>query len=572
MAFKKLFILFFIFAPCVFAQKTITGQVLSFTTSAPINCSNLNGVRCISAGNPQGWAGTTADQWLTAAINSLPACTLPHQLVPFNTPPFKYRSYTYNHCGEIDFAEGSYTFAAQVSMINSPYITIKGADNGSTYFNYTGTTGCAIVWTGNTNVTGDDLGGGGLYNVRIDGFSSGAGTCGLQTENLTNWHMSNVDISNFSGLGSSGWYDTNGIYTCAWSEKRFVSGVELLNNTIGWSIVHSTNGGVCGGTMGYGFFDVSFIVFSGQTGLVLDGGSTLYPTNLDYSELHLMFNIVSNPANASGIVLKNSAQMAANHFMIHMEAPYGMGTGSEFNICSTCSIFYGAGFIDQDWPGSNVGDIRSGVNNVSASASADSIGFQSTMNQYVAKPSNWTYGNVFQTNYNSSSNNGTGNFFSAFAAARQNGTGTIATMDDFGAQLQLADSGTVTSGRGFHVLAPSILGGGNAINSVGVQIDQQKVTGITYGYGIIQSGATDSNSLAGSLKIGDQGSCTMAAGTCAAQSLTHTYAVAPNCVGNWNGSGVLTGLLKFPSTTTTVTPASSVGTDTAVVNWICFGN
>jgi hypothetical protein len=75
------------------------------------------------------------------------------------------------------------------------------------------------------------------------------------------------------------------------------------------------------------------------------------------------------------------------------------------------------------------------------------------------------------------------------------------------------------------------------------------------------------------LRIADQGTCTMAAGTCSTQTLSHTYSAAPVCTGNWNGSGgALTGFLKFPSTTTTVTPASTVGTDTPQINWICFGN
>ncbi len=74
-----------------------------------------------------------------------------------------------------------------------------------------------------------------------------------------------------------------------------------------------------------------------------------------------------------------------------------------------------------------------------------------------------------------------------------------------------------------------------------------------------------------SLRIGDQGSCTMTTGSCSAQTLSHTYANAPNCIATWNGTGTLTGSVKVPATTTTVTPASSVATDTAVVNWVCFG-
>jgi hypothetical protein len=84
--------------------------------------------------------------------------------------------------------------------------------------------------------------------------------------------------------------------------------------------------------------------------------------------------------------------------------------------------------------------------------------------------------------------------------------------------------------------------------------------------------ALSANLITGRTKISDQGSCTMAAGTCTAQSLASTYAAAPVCAATWTGTGTLTGILKVASTTTTITPSSSVGTDTAQVSWICFGN
>jgi len=76
----------------------------------------------------------------------------------------------------------------------------------------------------------------------------------------------------------------------------------------------------------------------------------------------------------------------------------------------------------------------------------------------------------------------------------------------------------------------------------------------------------------GRFKISDQGSCTMTAGACAAQSLVSTYAAAPNCVCTLTGTGALAGKISCPSTTTASTPASSDGADTAVVNWLCLGN
>lgn len=75
-----------------------------------------------------------------------------------------------------------------------------------------------------------------------------------------------------------------------------------------------------------------------------------------------------------------------------------------------------------------------------------------------------------------------------------------------------------------------------------------------------------------SLKFADAGTCTMnGTSGCSAQTLSRTYTTAPLC---WTEyvSGTLTGLQSAPSTTTTVTPASSVTTDTAVVHWFCEGN
>jgi len=74
------------------------------------------------------------------------------------------------------------------------------------------------------------------------------------------------------------------------------------------------------------------------------------------------------------------------------------------------------------------------------------------------------------------------------------------------------------------------------------------------------------------MKIQDQGQCTMAAGTCTAQSFASTYAAAPLCFLTWTGTGALAGTLKVASSTTTITPSSSNAADTAQVNWACLGN
>jgi hypothetical protein len=69
----------------------------------------------------------------------------------------------------------------------------------------------------------------------------------------------------------------------------------------------------------------------------------------------------------------------------------------------------------------------------------------------------------------------------------------------------------------------------------------------------------------------DKGQCTMSSGACSAQGLASTYTSAPNCQATWTGTGTLAGQIKITSSTTTVTPTSSTGSDTAQVNWVCFG-
>lgn len=76
----------------------------------------------------------------------------------------------------------------------------------------------------------------------------------------------------------------------------------------------------------------------------------------------------------------------------------------------------------------------------------------------------------------------------------------------------------------------------------------------------------------GRFKLADQGQCTMVAGSCTGQNLGSTYNTTPLCMVTWTGTGKLTGILKVTSTHTMVTPGSSVDTDTAQVNWMCFGN
>ena len=74
------------------------------------------------------------------------------------------------------------------------------------------------------------------------------------------------------------------------------------------------------------------------------------------------------------------------------------------------------------------------------------------------------------------------------------------------------------------------------------------------------------------LTLSDQGACTMSGGACAAVNFARTYATPPQCFVTWNGAGTLTGVVKAVSSDTQITVTSSGGSDSAHMNWICFGN
>lgn len=515
---------------------------------------------------------------LAQAYAALPSCTIANDLNAFTGS--SYHSLTWSHCGTIYIPSGSYTISSTVN-ITSPWVHIIGSDNGDTILNFTGTSGCAIQWTA-IPFAYEFVNGPSIENVRIDGGQSNpAGTCGLNNYNMSSLHTKNLTIANFDGSGSVCFNNT---MDTGWNEKQ---DIELLTDNCATHFQTLRNSAGSGNTSGYGRYELKMGIFAGQTGFLVDGGSQ-NAVFFTYSLFHLVANEFSNTANDTVIQLRNGAIMQSNLYMIHIEAPFPGGTESQINIAPG-STFSGLGFLDQSNPGSNVINgvftpITFGAqgNNDTFSmptanftrAAGDNVASAISGTQTVALASGWYYGLKSAHAY-SGSGASSGNFYGLFGAATQNGTGSMTFLQGAGSQLMFSNSGTVTWGQGFHVLSPNVSGGGNATNVCGLCIDQQNAAGITNAYGIYQRAAGDKNLLGGpvqansQLYVGESGSCTMVSGTCSAQSLTKTYSTAPRCFASWNGSGTLTGILKVPSTTSTVTPASSVNTDTAVVNWEC---
>ena len=462
-------------------------------------------VSAVGGDSNDGLSPGSAKLTIEAALIALPSCSLVHDLGSY-TSAYNITPYSFNHCGLINVASGIYPISSQIS-ITSPYVTIRGSDSGSPVLNWTGTGAgqCAIHWTSSPFV--DDFGGtGGLYNIRIDGYGGGAGTCGMETHNLPGFHMANVVIANFSGAGSVGWFDT---CDSGWNEKYDVE-IVLKNNTIGWEILRGSTGG--GGTFGYGRFDVKEDVFAGQIGWLVDGGPQRAAI-FSYADLHITVNEVSNPANATAIQTQNGASITSNLYMIHVEAPFGIGSGTEINI-GVGTTFSGVGVLDQDLSASN---IISGVFNSSAMpqlanglfntseywsvASGDSAGIVNTLTQSSPKTFNWNYGNESIVNYTGAGADSS-NSIAYFGVAEKTGTGTMESLSPIFAQVIVKNTGAVNFASALTASRPTITGGGSISHAIGLNIQPQAQTGVTHAYGIYQQGSADTNILMGPTTIG----------------------------------------------------------------------
>jgi hypothetical protein len=277
---------------------------------------------------------------IAAAYAALPPCAIANQREDSGS----YTSHRYDHCGHIEVAAGTYTVATTI-RITSPFVRISGSDLGSTVIHYTGKAGPAIYWT-QEPFSEEFTGSGGLYDIRIDGFNAAAGTSGLQTNDISAFHMRRVSIWNFSQPGSVGWLDS----TTHWYNEKYDVELTLKNNATSWEINPGAQSpGYPNTTFGYGNFDVKIETFSGQTGFRMVDG------NLAFSMFHMTVNQVSSPANATAISIQDQAQFGPNTYSIEIESPMGVGTGHEISVTSSTPVpFTGVGTLAQDAIESNI--------------------------------------------------------------------------------------------------------------------------------------------------------------------------------------------------------------------------
>ncbi len=296
-----------------------TSQQPNITTVAGEQAYN---VRAYGAKGDDTTDDTAAIQ---ATINALPSCS--------------FGMSAWAHCGEVFLPHGVYKTTSSIN-INSPFVFIRGDGSNSAIVDFHGNSGCAIEWTSNPFNSGSgESNAGGIDNLKIDGRSSGPGTCGLDTYDIGGFRANGLTIADFTGSGSAGWLDRSVKH---WNERFRIYSMELSNNDTSWKIV---KGAGSGGTFGYGFFNVWINVGvsrrSGQTAVSESGGNLLFSS---------VFIIINGPGNvsANGIELFDGASWNNNLYNIHMELGKNGSGGNNIGInVDATSKMGGMGIVDE---------------------------------------------------------------------------------------------------------------------------------------------------------------------------------------------------------------------------------
>jgi len=261
---------------------------------------------------------------IAAAIASLPSCTVPS----FGG--------SWNHCGTVFLPAGSYTIPSQIS-VTSPMVHVKGAGSIATYLNYTGTTGCAFVWTSTPfNTGGEDSNE--LEDLTIDGSGASAGTCGVHYYDIDAFTANRIDIRFFKGTGSAAlWTDA----ISQFSERGKVQ-AQLYDNTIGWHITNNVSSASSAVTFGYANYDLWLNCNMGETCVLQENGSGAgagsYPF-LSYANMHLLINGDNGTETAISIL---KGIWSTNLYDIHME-----GTSTGINLAAGV-VISGIGNIQEN--------------------------------------------------------------------------------------------------------------------------------------------------------------------------------------------------------------------------------
>jgi Pectate lyase superfamily protein len=240
---------------------------------------------------------------------------------------------TWAHCGTVLLPPGKYKTTTPIT-VSSPFVYLRGDSTGAVTVDAHITEGCAIEWTANPYNAGQpDTNAGGVFNLTIDGRHASAGTCGLETYDINGFKSRGLSIANFTGSGSSGWWDNTIKH---WNE-RFDISMELANNTADWFLQnsHTSRGG---NTFGYGIFNLTLNCGAGQTCIKSKGISPKHRVQLDLSQFQILANMSGSATCAD---LSNYSNFST-YGMFHCEETSGSGqTGVTVDSTSSVQILGG---------------------------------------------------------------------------------------------------------------------------------------------------------------------------------------------------------------------------------------
>jgi len=157
-------------------------------------------------------------------------------------------------------------------------------------------------------------------------------------------------------------------------------------------------------------------------------------------------------------------------------------------------------FIDQDVR-TSAGPSFSGLTVSKTASAANSKAIQSEL-IFDTSGGNVSYAFGLRSTISVSGPNDVTNNVSGLAAvSRHEGTGNINQARGAYSQIQVLASGTITTGRTYHVSSPYIPDG--TISTLyGLYLETQKITGVTDAYGLYQTGTNDKNYFAGNVGLG----------------------------------------------------------------------
>lgn len=366
---------------------------------------------------------------------------------------------------------------------------------------------------------------------RLSGFSIlGNGATGqniIHTQDMFAWNFENLFLDGASEAGGACLEMENVTY---WTERNVQTGIDFGYNCSSGVLLKAS----AHPSFAYNHVQWEFDPGTGQTGLGVAASSTVYLNGA-------IVKITGNLTGTGSLITIPSGSLVntvvnttnSGQAVLFLNAESTTTTAKIWNVASSTSVLTFEGAV-----------------NVLGTMAANTLSSTPTFNNN-------------QTNINNlaalvANNTAVNTFDNALYAFCPNLSTSGVCWNETGVALSTANA----FGMGF-----SYTGSGSTSN-----YEEFGLYGGTTATKIFKNGLNELSTVGQTTSGTWAGTCTMASGVCTAITFATAYTATPSCQVTWTGTGTLTGLLESKRTTTTITPTSSVNTDTAQVDWMCVGN